>query len=346
MGCAFLLEAPYLSLGKKLAENLAISVVIPVFNGAATVPSLIQMLEKISIPGGMEVILVNDGSEDDSAKVCDSLVKTSTLPITFIDLARNFGEHNAVLTGLRYARGDYVITMDDDLQQPPDEIGRLHAFALENDLDAVFGAFDERKYAPWRNFGGWLADKTSNLLLDKPHGLTLSSFRCLSQRLVKELTAYNGPYPYIEGMILKNTSHVDNLTVTHLERTIGNSNYTLRKLVRLWMHILFNFSIQPLRISMIIGLGLFGLSSLGAAYVVLDYFMGGAVAPGWASLMIVMLVFFGLQFIFLGLIGEYTGRTFMSIGALPQSSIRRIKTSGSDVSPENGPADTPDPQER
>ncbi len=302
----------------------ALTIVVPVYNGADTIAPLVEAVSALAVDGGLEINLVNDGSDDDSARACENLVASSSAPVTFIDLARNFGEHNAVLTGLRYASGDYVVTMDDDLQQPAEEVVRLYRHTMESGLDAVFGNFETRQYAAWRNWGSRLADMTATIFLGKPPELIISSFRCLSRRLVDELVAYSGPYPYLDGMILKLTRRVENLAVEHRARESGKSNYTLRRLVRLWSHVLFNFSVKPLRISFNIGVALFGLALLGVLYVLIDSLAGTYYAPGWASLMIVVLVFSGLQFIFLGLIGEYVGRIYMSVGGLPQASVARI----------------------
>ncbi len=306
------------------AEPLALSIVIPVYNGARTAPELVEALQGCGIDGGIEIVLVNDGSDDDSERVCEELVRSASVPVTFINLARNFGEHNAVLAGLRFARGLHVITMDDDLQQPVSEVARLLEHAKANDLDAVFGAFIERRYARWRNLGSRVAQATTDKFVGKPRDLILSSFRCLSRRLVDELVSYHGPYPYIDGMILKLTRNVGNVGVEHLKRSSGKSNYTLTKLIQLWSHILFNFSVRPLRISLITGLWLFAVAGLGAIYVIYDRMTENYEAPGWASIMVVLLIFSGLQFIFLGLIGEYVGRIYMSVGGLPQSSVRRV----------------------
>ena len=311
----------------------ALSIVVPVYNGAATVPALVDAIGGLAIEGGLEIVLVNDGSDDDSAAVCEALVASSAVPVIFVDLARNFGEHNAVMTGLRHTSGAHVVTMDDDLQQPVGEVARLYAQAVETGLDAVFGRFENRQYASWRNWGSWLADATATVFLGKPKDLTVSSFRCLGRRLVDELVGYRGPYPYVDGMILKLTRRVGNLTVEHRARESGTSNYTLRGLARLWSHVLFNFSVKPLRISFTVGLCLFGIAALGVLYVVIDRLTGTYDAPGWASLMVVVLVFSGLQFIVLGLIGEYVGRIYMSVGGLPQASVARV------VRPGDAPAD-------
>ena len=299
-----------------------LSIVVPVYNSEETLVQLTESLLKLEV-GNVELILVNDGSEDGSASVCEQLTETYN-NIVFIDLARNFGEHNAVLAGLRYTSGEYVITIDDDMQHSGNEILKLYEHVVDNKLDAVFGSFKRRQYAGWRNWGTRIADWTAQAFLGKPRALVLSTFRCLSRRLVNELVSYKGPYPYIDGMILKLTSRVANCLVSHFPRKAGKSNYTMRRLLRLWSHILFNFSIKPLRFSLSVGCIFFILAALGVLYVLVDKLVGVSDAPGWSSLMIVVLIFSGLQFIFLGVIGEYIGRIYMSVGGLPQSSVYRI----------------------
>ena len=308
-----------------------LSIVIPIYNGAATVPRLVQALTRCDIPGGIEIVLVNDGSTDDSAEACVALMDTESMSVIVVDLARNFGEHNAVLTGLGYAAGAWVITMDDDLQNAAADVEKLYHAARDNDHDAAIAALEQRKQAAWRRFGSRFANITASKMIGKPAELQLSSFRCLSRRLVDQLIRYNGPYPYIDGMILMLTRYVGNVPVVHGERGAGRSKYTLGRLMELWSHILFNFSIQPLRISLIAACALFLVAGLGVVYVLLDYFFGFYLAPGWASLMIIFLVYSGLQFLVLGLIGEYVGRTYMSISGLPQSSVRRVLRSGGQV---------------
>jgi undecaprenyl-phosphate 4-deoxy-4-formamido-L-arabinose transferase len=301
-----------------------LSIVIPVYNGAATVPRLVRALARCDIPGGVEVVLVNDGSADDSAAVCAALIDSEAIPVIFVDLARNFGEHNAVMTGLGYASGAWVVTMDDDLQNPAEDVEKLYRAARDNDLDAVFAGLEQRKQPAWRSLGSRFANFTARKIIGMPGDIRISSFRCLSRRLVDQLIRYNGPYPYIDGMIMTLTRHVANVPVVHGERGAGSSNYTLGRLVKLWSHILFNFSIQPLRISLIVACAFFVIAGLGMAYVLVDFVFGVYEAPGWASLMAIFLAFSGLQFLILGLIGEYVGRIYMSIIGLPQTSVRRV----------------------
>ena len=160
-----------------MADRLALSLVIPCYNSAAAIGKLVSELERLRIEGGHEVVLVNDGSQDGTADVCRELVRDATVPVTFVDLARNFGEHNAVMAGLRVARGSYIITMDDDGQNPTAEMVRLYHHARESGNDVVYTYYAEKQHSPWRNLGSRFANRLADFLLDKPKGLYLSTFR-------------------------------------------------------------------------------------------------------------------------------------------------------------------------
>src|SRR4029077_8844532 len=217
--------------------RFALSIVIPVYNGAGSLADLVGALEELPIPGGHEIVLVEDGSADNSLAVCQALFDKTSVPMTIVSLARNFGEHNAVLAGLRYARGAHVITMDDDLQNPPEEVQRLLAFAQRNGKDVVYTYYRDKRHALWRNLASRFANRVANFVLDKPKGLYLSSFRCMTAFVARELIRYDGPFPYVDGLILQVTHNVDRLLVNHLPRAAGSSNYTVRRLLRLWMNM-------------------------------------------------------------------------------------------------------------
>ncbi|MDD5261018.1 MAG: glycosyltransferase family 2 protein [Methylacidiphilales bacterium] len=301
----------------------ALSIVIPVYNSESTLQRLVDQLARLKIPGGKELILVNDGSRDASAETCMQLAKTSMFPITVVDLARNYGEHNAVLAGLHQVRGKHTIIMDDDFQNPPAEIARLLQHAQKTNCDVVYTYYDGKKHSLWRNFGSWLTNRMADFVLDKPKGLYLSSFKCLNALVVQEIIKYRGPFPYIDGLILQVSRKINSILVAHSPRMEGKSGYTLRKLLRLWMSMLVNFSIMPLRVSTLLGIGLAIVGFLDVLEVVWETLTYHTPA-GWASLMAVFLVFSGIQLIMLGLVGEYLGRIYLTVNSKPQFTVRRL----------------------
>jgi len=297
--------------------RFTLSIVIPVYNGAASITELVRAIEDLSIEGGHEIVLVEDGSPDQSLEICGVLVENARVPITLVGLARNYGEHNAVLAGLRHAGGAHVITMDDDLQNPPGEIERLLTFAQHSGHQVIYTYYDEKQHPAWRNLGSRFTDRVANFALEKPKGLYLSSFRCMSAFVVCEISRYEGPFPYIDG-----------LRVEHLPRTAGRSNYTMRRLIRLWMSMFVNFSVIPLQISTIAGFVFSGIGAIGGAMAIGEALLYSPPA-GWASLIAAVLLLSGVQLIMLGIIGEYLGRLYLSANGKPQSIIKEVRRSNS-----------------
>ena len=303
----------------------SLSIVIPVYNSGDTIASLVEQLANLPIEGGHELILVNDGSKDNTAEVCEALVPNATFPVRFINLSRNFGEHNAVMAGLRYARGEYVITMDDDLQNPPSEVVKLFKYAREQKKDVIYTYYKQKQHSAWRNFGSWLTNQVADILLDKPKNLYLCSFRCMNSFLVQQICQYEGPFPYVDGFILQVTQSIGQLEVAHSPRQQGQSSYNLRKLVRLWLNMFLNFSVIPLRLSTAVGFLFSAVGFLGTLYVVVDHFIEGA-PLGWSSLMFTLLLFSGVQLLILGIAGEYIGRLYLTSNKRPQFVVRNIVT--------------------
>ncbi|MGH6968068.1 MAG: glycosyltransferase family 2 protein, partial [Stellaceae bacterium] len=196
----------------------ALSIVIPVYNGARSIGALVGALQALAVPGGHEIVLVNDCSPDDSLEICRGLLARAQVPITLVELARNFGEHNAVMAGLREARGAHVVTMDDDLQNPPTAVLRLLEHAQRSGADVVYARPIDKRHSGWRNLGSRFTNRIADFVLDKPKGLYLSSFRCISAFAVSQAIAYEGPFPYVDGLLLQVTQRVDSLAVEHLPR--------------------------------------------------------------------------------------------------------------------------------
>jgi len=307
-------------------HRLALSIVIPVYNGATSIVDLVHALENLSIAGGHEIVLVNDGSADDSLAVCHALFDKARVPMTIVSLARNYGEHNAVMAGLRYASGAHVITMDDDLQNPPEEVQRLLAFAQRNGKEVVYTYYHGKRHAVWRNLASRFTNRVADFVLEKPRGFYLSSFRCMTAFVVREITRYEGPFPYVDGLILQVTQDIDRLLVHHLPRAAGRSNYTLRRLLRLWTTMFVNFSVMPLRISTLTGFALSALGAVGVVMAVAEALFGSP-PTGWASLMSAVLLLSGVQLVILGIVGEYLGRLYLTANRKPQSIVKEVRRS-------------------
>jgi glycosyltransferase involved in cell wall biosynthesis len=306
------------------ATRPGLSIVIPVYRGAATIGRLVDALSDLHPEGGLEIILVNDGSPDNSGEVCRELLLTARVPLVYIEHARNYGEHNAVMTGLRHAGGDYVITMDDDLQNPPEEVVCLYDHARLGNWDVVYTRFAVKQHDGWRNLGSRFANAVADALLDKPKGLYLSSFRCMSAMVVRAVERYSGPYPYVDGLIMQVTQRIDSIEVRHLPRQEGRSNYTLRRLVRLWLNLATSFSLAPLRLAVWAGLLMSVAGGLGAVATISEALFVHHTPSGWASTMVVLLLVSGVQSMILGVLGEYVGRTFLSANGKPQGTVRSI----------------------
>lgn len=306
----------------------ALSFVIPLYYSAETITPLVKQIEGLAIEGGHELILVNDGSRDATAGLCRELLRDARIPIIFVNHARNYGEHNAVLTGYRHARGAWVVNLDDDGQNPPEEAVRLWRHAKTEGVDTVYGCYAHKQHSVWRNFGSWFTNRLTDWVLDKPTGFYLSSFRCVSAFVAREVAAQKGPYPYIDGLILQVTQNIGSLEVQHDARRAGRSGYTLRRLLRLWMSTLVNFSVMPLRLATLLGLVMALVGLLGLSIILYLRLTNRGPDYGWGSLMGALLVFSGAQLVMLGLIGEYIGRMFLTVNGRPQSVVRSVERAG------------------
>src|SRR6266446_1282504 len=291
-------------------SRFALSIVIPVYKGASSIGELVGALEELQIPGGHEIVLVNDGSPDGSLAVCRDLVERARVPVTLVDLSRNYGEHNAVMAGLRHTSGAHVITMDDDLQNPPEEVERLLAFAQQSGHEVVYTFYDEKQHAFWRNLGSRFTNWVAGFVLDKPKGFYLSSFRCMSAFVVREITRYEGPFPYVDGLILQVTQDIDTLLVRHLPRAVGRSNYTMRRLLRLWLSTATGFVLSL-------------IGAIGSVVAITEALFFEPPA-GWASLMAAVLLLSGVQLVILGIVGEYLGRLYLTANKKPQSIVKTV----------------------
>lgn len=321
------MQAPSQADARPAAPPL-LSLVIPLYRSGDSVEALVSRLEGLVVPGPWEVVLVDDGSPDDTVARLRRRLRHSPLRGVLIRHGRNFGEHHAVLTGYRHARGTHVINLDDDLQNPPEEGLRLWRKALEEDLDVVYGDYRQKQHAPWRNLGSRFANRTANWLLDLPDRFYLSSFRCVSGIVARQAAAYRGPYPYIDGLLSLYTTAIGSLKVEHDRRHSGASSYNLQRLIRLWLNIFTSFSVMPLRLASLLGVVLALVGGLTLSWLLIDSLLFGLPVRGWLSTISVVLLFGGLQSLLIGMLGEYLGRIFQTVSGRPQSFVRSLEPLG------------------
>lgn len=292
---------------------MLLSVVIPVYHGAITVQKLVESTQAQLKEYAFEIILINDGSKDDSEKKCLELTEKFD-NVSFLSLRKNFGEFQAVMCGLNHTKGDYSVIIDDDFQNPPSEIIKLLETAQKGDFDVVYGQYDDKKHHKFRNFGSWLVNQITTSLFQKPKDLYLSSFKLIKKEVVQEICKYKGPYPYIDGLIFNVTDNVGKVTVQHDNRHDGESNYTSKKLASLFLNIIFGYSLLPVRLSLFLGF----LSTFIALILAVSYLITGVEHP----VGLVVLFVGGVQLISIGIVGEYIGKTFLTQSNTPQYVLK------------------------
>jgi glycosyltransferase involved in cell wall biosynthesis len=313
-------------LGDATQSGPELSFVVPVFNGARTISGVVDEIHDLYGDLDLEVILVNDGSGDESEEACRGLQEKYPRTVSFLQLARNFGEHNAVLAGLHHSGGAYVTVLDDDGQNPPGEVRRLYDEIRRIDSDVVYGRYQVKQHSRLRNLGSWLNDKMANVMLGKPPELYLSSFKLMNRFVVDEIKGYTGAFPYIDGLILRTTDNLAQVDVDHRARVGSSSNYTTRKLVSLWLNMLLNFSIMPLRVAAAVGAVTSLASLVLLVAIVLDkLFLNPDLTVGIPTVLVTIVFFAGVQLLILGTVGEYLGRVFLDQSGKPQFVIRYLQ---------------------
>lgn len=309
--------------GDVAMEKQKISIVVPVYNSEMTITTLVEKINNyLSSKYYVEFILVNDNSKDNSLKVGIDLANKYE-NVKFVDLSKNFGQHNAIMVGLNISKGDIVITMDDDLQNPPKEVGKLIE-KINEGFDVVYAKYGIKKHSWFRNFGSKFNDYMSGIMLKKPKTLYFTSFRAIRRYVVDEMTKYKGPYPYIDGLIIRSTNNISDVLVEHNERKIGKSNYTLKKLIKLWLNMFTSFSIIPLRIAMGVGFLLSAIGFIFAIILIIRKIISPSIVVGWTSIIVASLIFSGVQLLSIGMLGEYLGRIYIFQNKSPQYVIRKV----------------------
>jgi polyisoprenyl-phosphate glycosyltransferase len=305
-------------------EPVDFSVVVPVYGGGATLEALYDRLAGTFTEMGQsfEVIFVNDGSPDGSLDVLRRL-HGQHANIKVVDLYRNDGQQNALMCGFQFCSGRYVVTLDDDLQNPPEEIPVLLA-KLEEGFDVAIGAYGQKQHGALRNAGTALMRKLNHIIFKPSAGLRLSSFRLVRREVIEQIKSIPTPFPYISGMLLSVTRRVTNVPVRHDARAHGRSGYTFGRLVRLSYNLLINYSSFPLKVVGYVGLAVSVLAFLGGAVFILRKLVLGRVPAGWTSLIVLLSFFFGLLYIMLFVLGEYVSRVLREVSHERQYAIREV----------------------
>ena len=306
---------------------MKLSVVIPVYNSQDTIQPLVYSLFDVMSDYDLEVVLVNDGSKDKSETICEQLAAENE-NVVFISLRKNSGEHNAVICGLNFCTGDYVAIIDDDLQNPPSEIIVLLNKAISGNYDIVYARYEIKQHSTIRNIYSKLHNACAVYLLKKPQDLYLSSFKVFKKEIAREIITYKGPFPYIDALILRCTDNIGTATVMHVSRQTGKSNYTLRKLISLYLNMFINFSFRPLRFITISGFIISVISFFATIYITLERFIIHDGPPGWSFLAILLLLLIGLVFVVIGVLGEYVGKILMALNNAPQFVIKKKMNTG------------------
>ncbi|MDE7177705.1 MAG: glycosyltransferase family 2 protein [Lachnospiraceae bacterium] len=300
-----------------------VSFVIPCYRSAQTIGRVVQEIRDVMRELSQyryEIVLVNDASPDDTFETIRALCGENR-DVCGVNLARNFGQHAALMAGFRYVRGDIVVCLDDDGQTPAGEVGKLLS-GIEAGSDVVYAKYANKRHSGFRNFGSRINELMTRVMLGKPKELYVSSYFAVKRFVVEEMLRYENPYPYVIGLVLRTTKKITNVEVTHKEREVGTSGYTLGKLLGLWFNGFTAFSVKPLRVATVIGVISACAGFAYGIFTIIKKFINPAVPVGFSALMAAVVFFCGLILLMLGIIGEYIGRIYISLNNSPQYVIR------------------------
>lgn len=302
-----------------------VSFVIPCFRSEVTLEHVVTEIRetmKALTDYCYEIVLVNDCSPDNTLQVIEGLCKKYD-NITGVSLVKNFGQHAALMAGFRHVTGDIIVCLDDDGQTPADEVGKFLA-EIKAGRDVVYAKYTNKQHTAFRNFGSKVNEIMTRFMLGKPKELYISSYFAAKRFVIDEVVRYRNCYPYVIGLVLRTTKNIGNVEVTHRQREVGCSGYTLKALFALWFNGFTAFSIQPLRFATLIGVLCAGSGFLYGIYTIIKRLFIPDVPMGFSSLMSVLVFIGGMIMLMLGLIGEYIGRIYISLNNSPQYVIREI----------------------
>ena len=306
------------------------SVVIPCYKSSHTIRQVVEEAAKELARLGRtpyEFILVDDFSPDDGATVTELQALAAQYDfVTAVALAHNVGQHNALICGLNYAEGDVIIFMDDDMQTHPSQLDTMIS-SLDDSCDVVYGYYADKKHSGFRNFGSWFTHMSVRILIGKPKDMKTSSFVVMRKYVRDSIIKYPAHYTQMQGLILRtvSTSRIKSVPIKHFDRAYGESGYTLKKLLSLWSNI-SGFSIVPLQVSKRMGVFISICGLLGLIWLLFRKIVSKTKILGWTSTMMTIIFFSGIILLTLGLVGEYVGRMFLTMGNYPQYVVRDIYT--------------------
>ena len=300
-----------------------VSFVIPCYRSEQTIGGVVEEINSTmaDLPQyTYEIILVNDASPDNTFETIRDLCQKQA-NICGINLAKNFGQHAALMAGFHYVHGEIVVCLDDDGQTPANEVGKL-LNGIEEGADVVYARYATKQHSAFRNFGSKVNELMTRVMLEKPKELYISSYFAAKRFVAEEMTRYQNPCPYVIGLVLRSTKKIINVEVTHREREVGTSGYTIGKLLNLWFNGFTAFSVKPLRLATVMGIASACVGFLYGIYTIIKKFVNPDVVIGFSALMAAVVFFGGLILLMLGIIGEYIGRIYISLNNSPQFVIR------------------------
>lgn len=302
-----------------------VSFVIPCYRSELTLRQVVEEI-RVAMKGlpayTHEIVLVNDCSPDGTLRVIRELCEKYD-NITAISLARNFGQHAALMAGFRHVTGDIVLCLDDDGQTPAADAGKFLA-EIEAGRDVVYARYSNKQHSAFRNFGSRVNEIMTRFMLGKPRELYISSYFAARRFVIDEVIRYENCYPYVIGLVLRTTKNIGNVDVRHRQREVGHSGYTMKALLGLWFNGFTAFSIQPLRFATLVGVFCAVSGFLYGIYTIVKRLLNPAVPLGFSSLMSAVVFIGGMIMLMLGLIGEYVGRIYISLNNSPQYVIREV----------------------
>lgn len=304
-------------------NNIIISVVIPVYNSIQTLNELTKRLQRLLrelVETRYELIFVNDGSTDASWNLLKEQAESNE-KIIAVNLTRNFGQHNALMCGFSIANGKYIVTIDDDLQNPPEEIPKLFE-EIQKGYDVVYGAFSAKRHSIFRNMGSNIIQYVYRKVFKV--NIRLSSFRIMKRKTVQFLLSYEKSFTFIDGIIAWYTNNIKHVTVEHRHRELGGSGYSLKILIILALNMVTNFSIVPLELASMAGFFFAMVGFMFGTFFLIKKLFFGILVSGFAAIIVAVTILSGVQLLTVGMLGEYIGRIHINLSNRPQFAIREI----------------------